>query len=525
MTATAAALLGAVLVGTPAHADPQGILAAQDGPVLNFTVVRDEIGLPQPADLTDPPQISWGLAGDPDGGTAEDVVVKIDVSGISSFTDVSDRDCKADVCAWPAKDIAADGFHGGLLEMNAKPNAPLGTTGKARLFATSSNATVADTTVTVTVGAVGLVVNRIPQTDTAEPGAPLDAPITIANTGSLTALGVDLRLAATQGLGFAQRFSNCTYGTTDDVASAAGQTLDSAVCHISTPVEPGKRYRLSAPMVLDVKKTALFEFLDYTATPTGAGVPATADKARGSGPVLSLVPDGGAPPTPATDHAQWIINAVNAADFAVTGDTATAGPGDSVTLTAKVRNNGPASFNLLTSDDHPGLLVDIPKGTTAVKIPKGCGPWTGGGMSEPRPGAPQYLCAIDSPFNAGKAVTLEFTMKVGKDAPATTSGDLRTLSVNGGELKVDTNKANNKALFTVDVKASSESTGGSTGGDGNQPEPQTTTPSNASSDNGGALAETGNGGTLTIAWTSAAALAAGGLLTAAVRRRRTRTGA
>ncbi|MER6614942.1 LPXTG cell wall anchor domain-containing protein [Streptomyces xantholiticus] len=524
LAAITVALLGTLLVGAPAHAAPSGTLDAQDGPVLNLTVVRDEVGLPQPADRTDPPQISWGLEGDPDGGTAEDVVVGIDVSGISSFTDVGGMDCPDDVCSWPAKDIAPDGFAGGILDMNAKPSAPLGTTGTARLYATSSNASVGGTTVKVTVGAVGLILNRIPGTDTAEPGTSLDAPITIANTGSLTAQGVDLRLAATPGLGFAQRFSNCTYGTTDGIPAASGQTLDQAVCHISTAVEPGKRYRLSTPVGLDVRKTALFEFLDYRAKPMAATVPTTENS--GSGPVLALVPDGSAPPaTSGTDHALWAINAANTADIAVTGDNAAAEPGDAVTLTAKVRNNGPASFNLLTSDDQLGLLVDIPKGTTAVKVPERCRPWTGGGMGEPGLGAPQYICAIGSPFNVGQVATLPFTVKIDKDAPtgATgTTGEVRAMSVHGGELAYDSDKADNTARLTVHVKGAA-GTGGSAGSGGNQPQPQTTALPQDTTDTTGALAETGSSGMLTFAWASAAALVAGAMLIATVRRRRARS--
>jgi hypothetical protein len=80
--------------------------------------------------------------------------------------------------------------------------------------------------------------------------------------------------------------------------------------------------------------TALFEFLGYRATPMAATVPTTANSDSGSGPVLALVPDGSAPPaTSGTDHALWVINAANTADIAVTGDNATAEPGDAVTLT------------------------------------------------------------------------------------------------------------------------------------------------------------------------------------------------
>ncbi|MFJ1912705.1 LPXTG cell wall anchor domain-containing protein [Streptomyces sp. NPDC088147] len=548
--AVAVVLLGAVLAGTPAQADPaDGSKPAEAaGPVLKFHVVQNEVGLPQPAE-SDPPLINWGVPGDPDGGTAKDVVVKIDVSGISAFTEVrgGPDGCPDDVCAWPVTDIAPDGYSGGLLEMSAKPGAALGTTGTARVYATSTNATVIDTTVKVTVGAVALAVSRLPDTETAEPGSTLDAPITVANTGSLTAQGVALRLGTSHELGFAQRFSNCVYGTTDP-PSGAGRPLPEAVCHISTPVEPGKRYRLSTPVGFDVKKTALFEFVDFEVTPLAATVPTSAKDAKGAkgaksghgsgaGPVLALVSDGSAPPSESlTDRWRWIVNATNTADLDVTGDTVTADPGDTVTLAAKVRNDGPASVDLITADGQISLLVEIPKGTTVVKMPERCRVWKGDGGSEPDPDVPAYLCWIGSPFPVGKVATVPFVLKVGEDAPATTRGVVRHMSEWGAELAFDTNKANNKAFFTVRV-TDAAGTGGSTGGPeggpaggsgGNQPQPQTISPPNAGAGTTGAagggtgaLAQTGSGGTSAIAWASATVLAAGCALVVVARRRRT----
>ncbi|MGW4239770.1 hypothetical protein ACWEJP_23635 [Streptomyces sp. NPDC004749] len=468
VTALPTALLATVLVTAPAQAADA---AAPDGPVLNFHVARPEVGLPQPADGVDPAQIGWSLSGDADGGTAEDVVVGVDVSGIASFADFRGASCAGTRCFWPAKDIAPDGDAGGLLDVFAKPDAPLGTTGTARLFATSSNATVVETTVRVTVGTVELSVNWLPDTDSAVPGSTLDAPITVSNAGSLPARGAILRLVTTPGLGFAQRFANCAYGTTGD--EVPGQTLGEAVCHLG-PVEPGKRYRLSTAVGLDVKRTALFEFLHYRITPASASAPTrtaasasvpasapvptaasvlSAPNGAAHRPVLSLVPDGSAPPSGSEpEHVRWIVNAVNTADIAVTGDTVRAEPGDEVTLTAKVRNGGPASVNLLTSDDHLAVLVDIPEGTTAVRLPKRCGVWTGGGMGEPAPGARQYVCTIGRPFDVGQVASLPFTVRVDADAPAATSGDVRSMTVWGGKTAYDPNEDNNTDAFTVLAK-------------------------------------------------------------------------
>ncbi|MFC9428847.1 hypothetical protein [Streptomyces sp. NPDC056987] len=538
LTAIAVALLGVGLGGAPAQAEPSGSSAARYGPELNFTVSRDKVDVPQPLVYPgDPAQISWGLPGDPDGGTAKDVVVTIDVSGISAFADVKGISCRENLCSWPVRDIEADGFAGGVMEVLAKPDAPLGTTGTARLTATSSNATIAPLTVQVTVGTMELVVNRLPQKDGAEPGTSLAAPITVANMGSLTSPGVELKLTTTQGLGFAPRFANCAYGTSDDLPSGHGRTLESAVCRIGTPVEPGKRYRLSAPVGLDVKGTALFDFLDYRVKPPADAVRTAADPrdggSKGSGPsgeapVLTLVPDGEAPaPGTVTEQGMWMINAANTADLAVTGDSATAeaGPGTEVTLTAKLRNDGPATFDLLTSDAQIGLLVDIPQGTTAVKVPERCRPWNGLGTDDPRPGAPQYLCAFRSPFAVGQAVDMPFTLRVTEDAPATTRATMRTMSVYGGELTFDTHQANNTAQFTVRVKNGGGNSGGNggapgpdgaTGGTGNQPHTQTiSAPRTSSPDTSGMLAATGNSGTTAVAWMSGTAIALGAALLAA----------
>ncbi|MFE3826970.1 hypothetical protein [Streptomyces sp. NPDC059092] len=539
MTAIAVALLGVGLIGAPAQAEPSAGSAAQHGPELNFTVTRDKIGVPQPLVYPgDPAQIGWGLPGDPDGGTARDVVVTIDVSGISAFADVSGFGCSGNLCSWPVRDIEADGFSGGFLELMAKPDAPLGTTGTARLTATSSNATIAPLTVQVTIGTMELVVNRLPQKNGAQPGTSLQAPFTVANMGSLPAPGVELKLTTTQGLDFAPRFANCAYGTTDDFPYGHGRTLDSAVCRVDTPVEPGKRYRLSAPVGLDVKGTALFEFLDYRVKPLARAVP-TAGDPRGGGsrnpgpndgaPVLTLVPDGEAPPPgTVTEQAMWMINAANTADLAVTGDSAEAGPGTEVTLTAKLRNDGPATFDLLTSDDQIGLLVDIPEGTSAVRVPERCRPWNGLGTDDPRPGAPQYLCAFYSKFAVGQAVDLPFTLRVTQDAPGTTRATMRTMSVNGVELAFDTHKANNTAQFTVRVKngggnGPAPGADGAAGGNSNQPHTQTISAPRTAPDTPGMLAATGNSGVAAIAWGSGTALVAGAALLATTRGRGRRT--
>ncbi|MGW6740043.1 hypothetical protein ACWGDX_04705 [Streptomyces sp. NPDC055025] len=509
LTAAAVTLLGGALATGPAHADGGSAPYLFAAPAVGLAVPDDGEG-----------QVSWGL--DSNGSTLQDVRVTVDITGISSFTSTSNDFCVNGLCAFDRGDVDENGT-GGIVDIKAKPEAALGTSGTAVITGTASGKALAPFTVKVTVGAVGLVVNSIKQIDDAKPGSTLTAPITVANTGSLTAATTDYRFAISRGLSFATHFPNCDYDT-DENTGRWEQTI--ATCHFTTPIEPGKKYKLSTALKLKVKKSALYEFLSYAPTATSTTVPVTPRIASAAD--LSLVPDGSAPPAAsAPQHSQWAIHAANTADLAVTGDTATAEPGATATLTATVGNLGPASVDRSTYDDNLGLLVGIPRGTTTTRVPAACDPWTEGGSGEPALGAPQYMCDLDSPFDSGHTQRLTFTVKVDADAPATTSSSVTAQLAYGGALPYDTDKANNTGTFTVTVPggAATSTTGGSgsTGG-GNQPSPQTGTrnsatpgASGASGTTGGdapaatgSLASTGGNGTMTVARTGAAALALGG---------------
>lgn len=519
LAASAVTLLGGALTTAPAH--------AADPPTLQLTA--SDVGLAVPSDGDG--QISWGL--DTKGATIHNVHVTLDITGISSIAQTPDDNCVNNLCTWNDDEVGSNGT-GGLIDLAAKPGAALGSTGTAVLTGTSTDATLLKKTVTVTVGAVGLIVDQRKEIDDVKPGSTFTAPLTLANSGSLTATTTDYRFVISPGLAFAQHFSNCDYGTTSADPYSEGQTAEDAVCHLSTPVVPGKKYALSTPLKLTVKHSALFEFLSFTATTTSTSVPAAAARDSG-GSTLSLVPDGTSPSS-GQQNAEWIINAANTADIAVTGDTATAKPGSEATLTATVRNLGPASIDLLTTDSQLSLLVDIPKGTTATKVPAACGPWTGGGKGEPKLGAPQYICDLDRPFDAGHSESLDFTVKVEADAPATTSGTVQPQLAYGGRPPYDTDKSNSTGEFTVNVPGGvattggSGSSGGSSGSTGNQPQTQTGAQSNSSAgstgstdpDATGSLASTGSNGALTVAWAGAAALALGGATFAFARHRKAR---
>jgi Domain of unknown function DUF11 len=513
LAAVAVTLLGGALTTGSAHAD--------DGSAP-FLFAGTPVGLAVPDDGDG--QVSWGL--DSKGGTLHDVHVTVDITGISSFATSPDDLCVNGLCTFDRGDVGPNGT-GGIVDIRTKPDAELGASGTAVITGTASGVTLAPFTVKVSVGRVDLVVNSLKRIDGAKPGSTLTAPLTVANIGSLTAATTDYRFAISPGLSFATRFPNCDYA--DNAAESWEATV--ATCHFSTPIEPGKKYRLSTPLKIEVKKSALYEIFSYAPTATSTSVPTTPKSTSAAD--LTLVPDGSAPSGAAGQQGQQIIYAANTADITLTGDTATARPGATATLTATATNRGPASVDRYTFDDQLTVMVDIPKGTTATQVPAGCVPWDDG-TRDPALGAPHYQCDLDGIFDSGHTQKLTFKVKVGADAPATTSGTVVAQLADLGALPYDTHLANNKAAFTVKVPGGASTGTGTTGGSGstgggNQASTQTGTTSGTSGTTGGdapaatgSLARTGSDGTMTVALTSAAALALGGAVFAFARSRRTR---
>ncbi|SFE75886.1 hypothetical protein SAMN05216251_10593 [Actinacidiphila alni] len=531
---TAAPAVGAaVLFGLAVFAGP---VRAADEPVLPL-IALSTVGLPQPTDPFHLPQIDWRVDSDDDNTAVTNIDVTLDMSGISSFADVTPSTvCTGYTCEWkqPVLHFGA----GGLAELAAKPGAEVGDSGTAVLSGTADGATLTPTTVKVTVGKVALVVNQLPKTEHSTPGDTLDAGITVSNTGQLPAAGADLELTTTLGLGFTRHFSNCVYRT-KAVDKAFPSLADDALCHFAATLAPGTKYRLSAPLGLDVNNRALWDLVRYRVTVATGDAPTAA----GHGPVLSLVPDG---PALASDAvtADWKISTDNTADLVAGGDSARASVGDTVVVIASMRNEGPATVDVdaLGTDGQLGVMVDIPKGTTAVKVPGNCGVWAGDGPAGSKPGAPRYVCEVDAPFKAGQVVRLPFTLRIDAGAPAVTEGLVRTTTVYGDEdLPFDPRHADDTAPLTVRVRGGAtgspspdpSATGGtgSAGGTGGSARPDgqhgAAIPAVASSSTGGSgndsgsLASTGNSGARPVAWSAATALAIGGAFFALARVRRT----
>jgi hypothetical protein len=511
LAAGAALVLTAALGAGPALADSAGGTGGTGGDSTVGVYLRSaDVGIPTPATPNDNPEVAWLLG---TTGSPHDVAITVDASGIAdfaTFTGFNHTTCAGNVCTNDAGDVTNDLFYSGI-SLQAKPGVPVGTTGTVVVSGTQSNGSVkvvgADgglsdsETVRVTVGSSQLSVTPLAQSRKAEPGDTLEYPISIGNWGTIPAQGIKLTMRSTVGLDVA-KYRNCTY---DDHADDSDHThrTHQAVCDFDTAIQPGQQYSLSAPLAVDVSHLALNDTFGYSATPlTGPGSDSAAD-AKG-GPALTLVADN----TPAVKggySAQQNVTTDNTADFAARSDSVTGKPGQQVTVTAKVRNKGPAAVEILDSDDQLGVMVKIPKRTTVVKVPEGCGVWDIDGPGEPAPGKSQYICWTDSaPVMPGTTMSFSFVLKIDADAPARTTGSVRATTVYDSPRTFDPDHDDDTAPITVHVTGGATTppaTGGGSGsggsggtGTGGASGSGGTSTQSTGGSGGGLLADTGFGG-------------------------------
>ncbi|MFI6346723.1 hypothetical protein [Streptomyces sp. NPDC050560] len=253
-----------------------------------------------------------------------------------------------------------------------------------------------------------------------EPGTVHHQSVTITNEGTATARDIVFRTTLTRGLDFPGPVAGCSYGTDAD-------QVKEAVCHLDKAIAPGASTKLSLPVkVLD---KALFETIGYGTSATGAD--------------------------PGDSLDQLTLRADNTADLQAAGDKAAGAPGDTVDVTATLKNNGPGWVRQNASDDQAALLVNIPKGTTAVDVPGDCTPFHIDGPSgEPgEPGKPQYVCApSDYTLDATSSYPYTFGLKIGAGTEGTAKGSAKATSVYDIDPDYDADLANNEAPITVDVQ-------------------------------------------------------------------------
>jgi len=366
-----------------------------------------------------------------------------------------------------------------------------------------------------------------------KPGDVYEDTVTLTNHGTAPADGVSFQVRLTRGLDFPEPVKGCTY-TTDE------QLVRTALCELDTVIQPGATF--TTPVRFKALPHALMEAVEYGTSRTGEAPSGGFDQA----------------------YQRLAMTADSSADVVAVGDRAEAAPGETVTVRATLRNDGPGWVQDQVSDNLPGLVVRIPAGTTAVEVPADCSTFGIDGPSGPaKPGKSAYVCRPkDASLDVDETHTWSFTLKV-KEGAKDTKGEVRASSVYDITPEYDEKLANNTAYLRVDVtgdddsgtSGGSGSTGGSTNGStggssgGNDPDGQSTggtgttgstgstgtggsatgtagatgtsgTTGTTGATTGGNLAATGSDGTPLLAGAAAAAAGVGGLLVLAVRRRR-----
>ncbi|MFI6084629.1 hypothetical protein ACIBBB_27265 [Streptomyces sp. NPDC051217] len=255
------------------------------------------------------------------------------------------------------------------------------------------------------------------------PGEVRTDSVTLTNNGTAATDGVTFRLRLTRGLAFTEPVDGCTY-------SMVGDKIKQALCELDVGIAPGEGY--TVPVTYKVLKKALMEVVEYGTDRTGEAPGEGYDEA----------------------HRRLALNTDSSADLVAAGDEAAGKPGSKVVVTPSIRNDGPGWIQNNESDDHPALLVNIPKGTKAVEVPEECRPFGVDGPTGPsEPGHPKYVCQEDDyTLEVGEIEAFAIVLKIDKGRRADTSGEVKATSNYDIEPVYDNDKSNNKATLSIDVR-------------------------------------------------------------------------
>ncbi|HEY8983662.1 MAG TPA: hypothetical protein VIU15_29295 [Streptomyces sp.] len=240
-----------------------------------------------------------------------------------------------------------------------------------------------------------------------QPGATVDVPFGVTNHGDQAADGFSLQLWTSYGLDLATAYPQCT---SQDLSGF----LVHYTCAFDTVVPPGETVELPQPLKVAVTGHALDERFDYSVDTVG-GQTELAPSDNGSG---------------------WQLHADNTADFAVSGTYAGGAAGDTVDLTARLTDNGPAWVANIRSGDPVAVLdVTLPAGTSAVSVPEGC-----------RPHGAGYACELGILIKPGQSAEFPFKVRVDSVVPGA-KGSVSARPSYGTGFSFDPDTSNNSAEF------------------------------------------------------------------------------
>ncbi|WP_115975187.1 hypothetical protein [Streptomyces sp. 3212.3] len=304
------------------------------------------------------------------------------------------------------------------MTIRALPGAAVGSTAEYTVSGTADGATIVGGRGSVEIGGPAYNQGQAKNLTDVAVGSAVTVPVRFTNIGDRPADSTWVLLTASPGLSFTRHYTNCVYST--NFSSREAQT---ALCTIPGQVLPGERAAVSPAPRVRVEPSAYYTYLDTEIAPVGdAGIQsqlAGRQWAQGTGGRLTLkvitpgtatdAPSGtvSLPMTGARGDARITsLRADNAADFAVTGDSATAAQGDTVTMNFSMVNNGPATI-FYRSGDTIGAEVGLPPGTHVVSTSANCRPATYG-----KPDGPYDCEGADIVTPAGTVAHFSMTLQV-----------------------------------------------------------------------------------------------------------------
>ncbi|MGW3268324.1 hypothetical protein [Streptomyces sp. NPDC001056] len=368
--------------------------------------------------------------------TVTDGRLTVDASGLAGVAEITWPDNCAPsgataVCDVP--EVPVTGTTGGEvhLQVRAADGAAVGARGRITFEATATGGPDGvltapqdsfDTTVTVASGPdLGLTTGG--DIEHAQPGSRQTLPFTLTNHGNETAHGFTVKMTASYGLRYANRYDACVYTTSSGDEYAP---MSYATCTFDQDLAPGASFELPEPLQIDLTRQALQERLDISAQPLGATDLGGYD-----------------------DYVALQIGADNTADFSVTGAAVTGAAGETVTAPLTFRNEGPGWLgNLGSGDPVAAVRLIVPPGTTVTGAPADCNPRTLSGGSYPnRTGAPRYDCELPYWVLENTERSFAFTLRI----DTVVRGATGEVSIHPpvGEFPHDPDGTNNTAVLAV----------------------------------------------------------------------------
>nr|WSY54076.1 DUF11 domain-containing protein [Streptomyces sp. NBC_00886] len=270
------------------------------------------------------------------------------------------------------------------------------------------------------------------------PGAELNQPIVVRNTGEVPVEGLGIKVGVNQ-MEFEERYANCRYPST-----YRGHT---GVCEFpDLRIAPGQTVVIRPALRLRAPKTTMYVSFTSEAWALDMGPGQYGGYAaggdHGDGPTLRPETAAAKKGTYAKGGGWTYVVLDTHADYSVSDVNLYGAPGTKRTFKLTVRNNGPADAGATEK-----LAFSPPLGMTMVKQPMS---EYDDGVYEPycENGAFIYTCDIKA-LKPGKTQTLTFTMRLGDPGEGTLTLQGKS---SAGEWYVgdrDPDLTNNKAVITV----------------------------------------------------------------------------